>query len=201
MRRSLPHGWSLLLISLAVITTIAVLFGTVLGLFQAQSYDDSMQPTIHTGDWLIGLNASIAGSIHRNEVWQVNWGGLVGSVRVVGLPRDRVQIRNGVLVLNGKRLREPYCIPYSAALGDFPLPSKAYSDELLRVYHDGAYGDKLDRLTEYVVPHDSYFVLNDNRKQLSDSRTMGPVPRDQFVARLMVAYGASGSVFKLGRIL
>ena len=121
-------------------------------------------------------------------------------MRVVGLPGDRVQIRNGVLVLNGKRVREPYCNPFSESLGDFPLPSKAYSDELLRVYHDAAYGDKLNAASEYVVPHDFYFVLNDRRKQLSDSRTMGPVRRDQFIAKLIIAYGPNGKVLKVHRL-
>ena len=189
-----------MVISLGLAATNAALFGTVFGLFHTQAADDSMQPTIHAGDWLVGLNAQIAGPIRRNEVWEVNWGGLVGDVRVVGLPGDRVQIRKGVLVLNGKPLREPYCKPYREASGDFPLPSEAYSDVLLRVYHDAAYGDKLERAMEYVVPHNAYFVLNDNRKQLSDSRTMGPIPRDQFVARLMFAYGAGVRVSTLGQV-
>jgi signal peptidase I len=187
------------LIALAIGMTAAVLFGTVL--FQTYSYDDSMQPTIQPGDWLIGLNASIVGPIHRNELWEVNWGGLVGTVRVVGLPGDRVQIRNGILVLNGERVREPYCDPYSGPSGDFPLPSEAYSEELLRMYHEGAYGDKLNRATEYVVPNNSYFVLNDDRKQLSDSRTMGPVRREGFIDKLVIACRASGSVFDVCRLV
>jgi signal peptidase I len=172
----------------------------VFGLFHTQAADDSMQPTIHAGDWLVGLSAQIAGPIQRSEVWEVNWGGLVGDVRVVGLPGDRVQIRKGVLVLNGKPLRERYCTPYRETSGDFPLPSEAYSDVLLRSYHEVAYLGKLEKATEYVVPHDSYFVLNDNRRQLSDSRTMGPIRRDQFVARLLVVYGAGVRVFTLAQV-
>jgi signal peptidase I len=200
MRRSLRYGWSLLVISSGLAATNAALFGTVFGLFHTEAADDSMQPTIHAGDWVVGLNAPIAGPIQRNQVWGVNWGGLVGDVRVVGLPGDRLRIRKGVLVLNGKPLREPYCTPYPEASGDFPLPSRAYSDMLLRAYHEVAYLGKLENAIEYVVPPGYYFVLNDNRKQLSDSRTMGPVPRDQFVARLMVACGSGVRVFTLGQV-
>lgn len=200
MRRSLRYGWSLLVISSGLAATNAALFGTVFGLFHTQAADDSMQPTIHAGDWLVGLSAQMAGPIQRNEVWEVNWGGLVGDVRVVGLPGDRVQIRKGVLVLNGKPLREPYCTPYREASGDFPLPSKAYSDALLRASHAVAYLGRLENAIEYIVPPGHYFALNDNRKQLSDSRTMGPIPRDQFVARLMVTYGSGVRVFTHGQV-
>lgn len=199
MRRSLRYGWSLLVISSGLAATNAALFGTVFGLFHTQAADDSMQPTVHAGDWLVGLSAQIAGPIQRNELWELNWGGLVGDVRVVGLPGDRVRIRKGVLVLNGNPLREPYCTPYREASGDFPLPAKAYSDVLLRAYHELAYLGRMENAIEYVVPPGYYFVLNDNRKQLSDSRTMGPIPRDQFVARLLVAYGSGVRVFTLGQ--
>jgi len=200
MRRSLRYGGSLVVISLGLTATNAGLFGTVFGLFHTRAADDSMQPTIRPGDWLVGLSAQIAGPIQRNELWEANCGGLVGDVRVVGLPGDRVQIRKGVLVLNGKPLREPYCIPYREAAGDFPLPAEAYSDVLPRAYHKGAYLDKRGNATEYVVPPRSYFVLNDNRKRLSDSRTIGSISRDQFVARLMVDYGSGVRVFTLSQV-
>jgi signal peptidase I len=185
MSKTMLAYWRTLLVSLTTSASIAVLFGTTFGLYATQLYDNSMQPTISPGDWLFGVTKSLAGPIHRAEVWEVNWGGL-RTVRVVGLPGDRVQIRAGRLMLNGKTVQDPYSNRYTDPSGDFPLSSKAYSDDSRRSSHERAYGEKMDTQTSYLVPDGRYFVLNDNREQPSDSRTMGPLSRDQLVARLIL---------------
>jgi signal peptidase I len=186
-------------IALATSISIGILFATLLGFFHTGTYDDSMEPTVLERDWEVGLNASIAGPIQRGQVWQVNLGA-PGVVRVIGLPGDRVRITNGVLILNGEPLRETYRDPHSDPAGDFPLPAEAYSDVFVRAYRDFAYDLHLNNSADYVVPHDSYFVLNDNRQALSDSRTMGPVTRDQLVARLVLAFKPNITGFRFRRL-
>ena len=68
--------------------------------------------------------------------------------RVVGIPGDRISLTDGRLLRNGEEVDEYY----------LPQPCK------------GIY------LEETVVPRGHLFVLNDNREQLSDSRSVGPVP-------------------------
>ena len=176
-----------------------VLFGTFLGLYRVQAGDSSMSPTILPGDWLVGMNLSPADPVFRTELLEVS-AGSVGTLRVVGLPGDRVQIKAGQLILNGVPVREPYAKPYSG-LGDFPLPSDAYPDGYLRWTHARAYGDALSVTDAYVVPEGRYFMLNDDRKQLGDSRSMGPLPRGYVMAKLMLAYSRKQFPLRSPRLL
>jgi len=81
--------------------------------------------------------------------------------RVVGLPSETVQIRQGVLYVNGKVIPEPYVPPQ---------------------YEDNSdYGPK-------TVPNDCYFVLGDHRISSNDSRVFGPVPSQLIYGRAVFAY-------------
>jgi len=78
--------------------------------------------------------------------------------RVVGLPGDRLSLRGGRVVRNGRLLDEPYA--HSCA------------------------GDDCDFPRTITVPPDGYFALTDDRRQYGDSRSWGPVPRDAVLARV-----------------
>jgi signal peptidase I len=90
--------------------------------------------------------------------------------RVIGLPGDTVQIANGDVLVNGKKLIEDY------------VPEE-YRDNT-------SWGPK-------AVPPDSYFVLGDHRSSSSDSRTWGYVRRGDIYGKAVFVYWP---LDKMGRL-
>ncbi len=81
--------------------------------------------------------------------------------RVVGLPGETVEIRQGAVYVNGKVVPEPYVPPQYEDLSDFG-PVR--------------------------VPRDSYFVMGDHRVSSNDSRVFGPVASRFIYGRAVFAY-------------
>ncbi len=85
--------------------------------------------------------------------------------RIVGLPKERVQMRlkrgAAYVYVNGKRLDEPYIENDRRDIG----PEETYR-----------------------VPAGHYFVMGDNRSQSCDSRVWGSVPRDNIIGEVFMTY-------------
>lgn len=79
--------------------------------------------------------------------------------RVIALPNDTLQVKDGKLYVNGKRAEEPYI--NGAAQGN--------------------YGP-------FTVPADSVFVMGDNRNNSEDSRAFGPLKEDLIVGQAILIY-------------
>jgi signal peptidase I len=82
--------------------------------------------------------------------------------RIIGLPNEVVEIREGIIFVNGRPLDEPYV--------DKRNNQAARSSEPL----------KLDA--------NSYYVVGDNRDNSSDSRLWGPVKRDLIYGKYLNKY-------------
>lgn len=186
---------------LGIFASVAVLFGTVLAIYSMGAYS-SMEPGLHPGGFIVSLSAPSMGAVHRGELVTFPYGTTVGTERVAGLPGDRIQVKAGRLIRNGRAIPEPYCTrPYRGGPGDFPLPSKAYPDEFTRWEHQYVYGDTLEEGKPFVVPTGSYFLLNDDRNELTDSRIFGPVPAENITGRPLLAYNARNGVWVLPRLV
>ena len=87
--------------------------------------------------------------------------------RIIGLPGERVAIWDGVVYINGHRLREPYIEARYRDDADFPA---------------------------FTVPPKSYFVLGDHRNSSNDSRIWGCLPANDIYGRAVFAYWPVGDV-------
>lgn len=79
--------------------------------------------------------------------------------RVVGLPGDTVEIREGYLYVNGEKYDEPYI------------------EDAYRV-RGGSNGFSFG---PYTVPEGQYFVMGDHRNNSNDSRAQGPITQDMII--------------------
>ena len=108
--------------------------------------------------------------------------------RVIGLPGDTVDIRDGAVWINGQKLNEPYTTgPTEPAPSDYGSP---YPDG--HVLH-----------FPYKVPPHCYLALGDNRGNSLDSRFWGCVPRKDIIGTPVMIYmslDAPGDAWEPGQI-
>lgn len=125
----------------------------------------SMQPNFYTDD-LIVVNRFVYyfGTPSRGDVIvlrnPVNAADDDLIKRIVGLPGETVEIKNGRVFINGVMLEEPY-------VKDF-----------CRGFCDGT----------WYLGDDQYFILGDNRNNSMDSHSFGPINRSLIVGEAWVRY-------------
>ena len=84
--------------------------------------------------------------------------------RVIGLPGEHVQIKDGKVYINGEELEENYL-----------------SENVVTESTDGAF-------TDLVVPEGTVFVMGDNRGASSDSRRFGCIPYDKIESKVCLRF-------------
>ena len=95
--------------------------------------------------------------------------------RVIGMPGDTVEIRDKQVLINGRRLEEPYTLHEDPQI----YPNQPALPEPYR---------SRDQFGPYVVPAGNYFAMGDNRDRSSDSRYWGTVPRSMIKGRAFMVY-------------
>jgi signal peptidase I len=94
--------------------------------------------------------------------------------RIIGVPGDRWEERNGYVYIDGKRLDEPYVQPDRRDRESLEL------------------SDILPGAT--VIPKDRYLMMGDNRSQSCDSRRWGLVPRSAIIGEVFLTYWPLGRI-------
>ncbi len=166
--------WSESLKLLRDIILIVAVF-VLLGVFVAQPVvveGTSMLPQLHDGERLL------VDKLVYYKIKSVSWGHLQrGDVvvfwypkdpdksyvkRIIGLPGETVEIRNGVVYINGQELSEPYLDPeHNQSLPSYDLKK---------------------------VDEHFYYVMGDNRDNSSDSLVWGLVPEKYIYGKAFFRY-------------
>ncbi len=164
---------------------IAFLLAMVIRAFAVQAFKiptGSMRMTLIEGD-LILVNKFIYGAKvpftgwRLPEVRQPKRGDVVVFIypedkkkdfikRLVGLPGETIEIKNGSIFVNDKPALEP-------------IFNQIY------YYNRGEFAAEGQKIT---VPENSYFVLGDNSTSSKDSRYWGFVPQEDLLGQAMIVY-------------
>lgn len=115
--------------------------------------------------------------------------------RVIGVPGDRIHLRDGQVYRNGEKLTEPY-VQHCAVTGECQMPvHDPYRDEFPSVPPGfGVTQDWRLRMRDYihgddiVVPPGHYFGMGDNRDVSADSRFWGFIPQENIIGRPLFIY-------------
>jgi signal peptidase I len=137
----------------------------------------SMEPTLSEGDRVLVNKVSYdLHDVNRGDVIvfeldeeDVGQDGIKDLIkRVIGLPGDVIESRDGVVYVNDRALEEPY-LEEGTITGD---PNDARNPAISR----------------QTVPEDHVFVLGDNRSNSADSRYpyRGPIPIDSIIGRAFI---------------
>jgi signal peptidase I len=179
------EGWQSIASSVAILLA-APLVALLLTAFVFQSYQvdgPSMQSTLQPNDRLIVWKlprtwAKITGHQYvpkRGDVVIFSSAspdfaetpGRQLIKRVVGLPGERVVVKNGTVTVYNKEHPEGFqpdrTLPYGNVIGT-------------------TVGEEAD----YTIPNDELFVLGDNRDNSLDSRSFGPIQTKEVVGKLVL---------------
>lgn len=144
----------------------AIMIALLINLFMAQAtrvYGQSMEPSLHTDQRLIveklsyHLHPPRRGDVVVLKLHHDNSELLIK--RVIGLPGEEIEIKEGRVFINGKPLEEPYLNQFTAG-----------------------------QMAPQMVPPLHVFVLGDNRGFSNDSRSFGMVDFSDIVGRAWFSY-------------
>jgi signal peptidase I len=220
---SRAQRWSGQLIQIAAIVAIVFL---AKGAFAEPFYvpSASMEPTLLIGDALLAskfpygystaslpihIDVPETGRIFgatpkRGDVVVFRWPGDRSQVwvkRVIGLPGDRIQVRQGQVWINGSPASiKPDGIGEAEDDNGASEPAHRYVEtlpggaahDIFKLYDNG----RLDNTPEVTVPPGRLFVMGDNRDNSADSRVpvheggVGLLPMDNLVGRVDAIVGS-----------
>jgi signal peptidase I len=160
-----------------VVLTVAIFFG--IQTFVAQPYEvegGSMETTLLPGQYvLIDKLTPRWAPYARGDIVVLDpplqasrQGGTPFIKRVIGVPGDHVELKEGVVYVNDTALAEPYIFIENGRSQDTdPIPGGP---------------------TEWRVPEGRLLVMGDHRQVSSDSRAFGPVEISRIIGRAWLRY-------------
>ena len=130
-------------------------------------------------------------AVFRNEITGEDY-----IKRIIGLPGETIQMRDGRLYINGtlverERIGEAMDTDSSTRALPVAIYRETLPDGTQHTIQEISDDGPLDDTAEYVVPAGHYFMMGDNRDRSQDSRVLnmvGYVPFDSFIGKAEVRF-------------
>lgn len=103
--------------------------------------------------------------------------------RIVGIPGDRIELKDGKVYLNARPLAETYV---ASDLNPAELEARNINHQQTRI--DVCPPQKRFLSQPVTVPPDSYLVMGDNRNHSYDGRCWGLVPRENIIGKALFRF-------------
>ena len=183
------------------IPILLLLVGLGIGLFMVdfpRASDDQMAPAVRKGDLLLACR--VCGAPQRGDVVLFTPPDAPGSLsvrRVLGVPGDKVEVRKGVLLLNGSPIEGDKAEEVHLQLSDGDTVRERVlktTIERLGAHRYPTFRDVTERAAPEVAAEtltDTYFLASDVRSVAHDSRDYGAVQRAQIRSRILRVLNAA----------
>lgn len=145
-----------LLVDRVAMSFISPHIGEIIVFHPPANYTSCANPSEGEND--SGQDSPMACDVAQNQESSVTF-----IKRVVGLPGDRISIRNGHVIRDGVRERDPYIVPCP--------------------------GDPACNFMQTItIPRGDYYVMGDNRPDSEDSRFWGPIRKSWIIGQAFFTY-------------
>lgn len=152
----------------------------------------SMTPTLQVGDFVVGARLLDTDELPTRGaiVTYIDADSSNTNIRrLIGLPGDIVEMRDGRLILNGTPVpTEPAGTYRNQSFGDLDMLRETLPDGTSYLVLDKGPNGPLDDMPPLLVPNGHVFLFGDNRDNARDDRVQGPTPIDALEARILYVY-------------
>lgn len=160
------------LLSFLETVVVALVISVILYLFIMTPHEvigNSMYPTYQNGEYLMANKLLYRfKEPKRGDVIIFKYSDTQDFIkRIIGLPGDRVMLKDGHIYINNHIVDESHYLNNS-------------------VYTNG--GEYIHEGESITIPDNEYFVCGDNRPHSSDSRTFGPISRKNIKGKAWIVY-------------